>query len=141
TSAQAQSMVQASKSQNGGAAITVWLRGGNYFRPSSSALTAPLLTFTPADSGSSGQLISWAAYVNPSTGVAESPVISGGTPLTGFVPSFGSVFAASAGSTHFRQLYIQQWDSTLRQLTNQTKLTRARFPAANVQDFTIFLPV
>ncbi len=59
------------KKQGKSAAITVLVRGGNYF------LTAPLV-FTPEDSGAADAPVVYAAYPG------ETPTLSGGVPLQGW---------------------------------------------------------
>jgi hypothetical protein len=137
----AQTAVRGVKSSVSGN-ITVYLRGGYYTRPSGGALTSPIASFTAQDSGSSSQIISWAAYNG------ETPVISGGVQLTGWANSFSvsnqEVYAVVANE-HFRQLYLQQWDSTNRILqigsANTLKLTRARTPTAGSAYPTLAMPV
>jgi hypothetical protein len=86
--------------------ITVYLRGGTYPQTST-------LTFTNADSGSGGFYVRYMAYQS------ERPLITGGQPIKGWKPSDAAknVYSASAGSTPFRQLYV-----------NGVKAIRARSP-------------
>ena len=86
--------------------ITVYLRGGTYPQTST-------LTFTNADSGSGGFYVRYMAYQS------ERPLITGGQPITGWKLSDSSnnIYSASAGSTPFRQLYV-----------NGVKAIRARSP-------------
>ena len=86
--------------------ITVYLRGGTYPQTST-------LTFTNADSGSGGFYVRYMAYQN------ERPLLTGGQPIKGWKVSDPSsnIYSASAGSTPFRQLYV-----------NGVKAIRARSP-------------
>lgn len=76
--------------------IQFFLRGGIY----------PLnntLVFTPQDSGSNGYRIIYQAYED------EKPVISGGTPVTGWIPVPGRPGVYQAGlnrKTRLRSLYV-----------------------------------
>ena len=96
--------------------ITVYLRGGTYPQTST-------LTFANADSGSGGFYVKYMAYSN------ERPLITGGQPITGWTVSdaTNNIYSASAGTTAFRQLYV-----------NGVKAIRARSPnllANNVANF------
>ena len=96
--------------------ITVYLRGGTYPQTSS-------LTFANADSGSGGFYVKYMAYNN------ERPLITGGQPIKGWKVSdaTNNIYSASAGTTAFRQLYV-----------NGVKAIRARSPnllANNVANF------
>jgi len=96
--------------------LTVYLRGGTY--PQSSTLT-----FANADSGTGGFYVKYMAYPG------ERPLITGGKAITGWKVSDGTnnIYSASAGSTAFRQLYV-----------NGVKAIRARSPnllANNVANF------
>jgi len=86
--------------------ITVYLRGGTYPQPST-------LTFTNADSGTGGFNVKYLAYVG------ERPLITGGKAITGFTltDTANNIYSASAGTTAFRQLYV-----------NGKKAIRARSP-------------
>lgn len=84
--------------------IYVWLRGGTY-TPTAS------LEFTAADAGKNGHYVAYQAYRG------ERPIISGGTPLTGWTPYQNGIYRTSCDSMEFRQLYV-----------NGKKATRARFP-------------
>jgi hypothetical protein len=86
--------------------ITVYLRGGTYPQTST-------LTFTNADSGSGGFYVKYMAYPG------ERPLITGGQPITGWKLSDATngIYAANAGTTAFRQLYV-----------NGVKAIRARSP-------------
>jgi parallel beta-helix repeat protein len=82
--------------------FTVYLRGGQY------NLTAPLV-FTPQDSGTAANPITYAAYSN------EAPVLSGGTTISGW-RSGGTVAGqqvwttqvpgVAAGNWYFHQLFV-----------------------------------
>ena len=96
--------------------ITVYLRGGTYPQTST-------LTFANADSGSGGFYVKYMAYNN------ERPLITGGQPIKGWKVSdaTNNIYSASAGTTAFRQLYV-----------NGVKAIRARSPnllANNVANF------
>ncbi len=96
--------------------ITVYLRGGTYPQTST-------LTFANADSGSGGFYVKYTAYNN------ERPLITGGQPIQGWKVSdaTNNIYSASAGTTAFRQLYV-----------NGVKAIRARSPnllANNVANF------
>ncbi len=86
--------------------INVILRAGTY--PQSKPLV-----FTNADSGSNGFHVKYMAHPG------ERPLLTGGQPITGWkiFDSANSIHAANAGSTVFRQLYV-----------NGSKAIRARSP-------------
>ena len=84
--------------------ITVFLRGGTYQQTST-------LTFGNADSGKGGFYVKYMAYPG------ERPLITGGKPITGWKDAGNGMYSASAGTTAFRQLYI-----------NGVKAIRARTP-------------
>ncbi|MBZ5597194.1 MAG: right-handed parallel beta-helix repeat-containing protein [Acidobacteriia bacterium] len=67
----------------------VMIRGGNYF------LSAPLV-FSASDSGSATSPISYENYP------CETPVISGGTPITGWKNTSGNVWTAQLSSSSFQ---------------------------------------
>lgn len=96
--------------------ITVYLRGGTYPQTST-------LTFANADSGNGGFYVKYMAYPG------ERPLMTGGQPIKGWKVSdaTNNIYSASAGTTAFRQLYV-----------NGVKAIRARTPnmlANNVADF------
>jgi hypothetical protein len=96
--------------------LTVYLRGGTYPQTST-------LTFGNADSGNGQFYVKYTAY--PS----ERPLITGGKSITGWKVSdaTNNIYSADAGTTAFRQLYV-----------NGVKAIRARSPnmlANNVPDF------
>jgi hypothetical protein len=94
--------------------ITVYLRGGTYPQ------TGPL-TFGNADSGTGGFYVKYMAYPG------ERPLITGGKAITGWKDAGNGTYSADAGSTAFRQLYV-----------NGVKAIRARTPnllANNVANF------
>ncbi len=96
--------------------ITVYLRGGTYPQTST-------LTFANADSGSGGFYVKYMAYNS------ERPLITGGQPIKGWKVSdaTNNIYSVSAGTTAFRQLYV-----------NGVKAIRARSPnllANNVANF------
>jgi len=86
--------------------ITVYLRGGTY------PLTSTL-TFANADSGSGGFYVKYMAYPG------ERPLLTGGQPIKGWTifDATNNIYSASAGTTAFRQLYV-----------NGVKAIRARTP-------------
>jgi hypothetical protein len=96
--------------------ITVYLRGGTYPQTST-------LTFANADSGSAGFYVKYLAYNN------ERPLITGGQPIKDWkvADATNNIYSASAGTTAFRQLYV-----------DGVKAIRARSPnllANNVANF------
>jgi hypothetical protein len=94
--------------------ITVYLRGGTYQQTST-------LTFGNADSGKGGSYVKYMAYPG------ERPLITGGKPITGWKDAGNGMYSADAGTTAFRQLYV-----------NGVKAIRARTPnllANNVANF------
>ena len=96
--------------------LTVYVRGGTYPQTST-------LTFANADSGNGGFYVKYMAYPG------ERPLITGGQPIKGWKVSdaTNNIYSASAGTTAFRQLYV-----------NGVKAIRARSPnmlANNVADF------
>ena len=96
--------------------ITVFLRGGTYPQTST-------LTFTNADSGTGGFYVKYLAYPG------ERPLLSGGKAITDWkvADATNNIYSASAGTTAFRQLYV-----------NGVKAIRARTPnllANNVANF------
>jgi hypothetical protein len=105
TPAKARDLVQ-TKNSAMTADIAVYLRGGTYPQPST-------LTFANADSGSGGFYVKYMAYPG------ERPLITGGQPLRGWRLSdaTNNIYSTSAGTTPFRQLYV-----------NGVKAVRARNP-------------
>jgi hypothetical protein len=74
--------------------INVYLRGGNY--PVSSAID-----FTPADSGTNGHRVVYAAYQN------EKPVLNGGVQVTGWTQHSGNIWKATLNrDDKLRALYV-----------------------------------
>jgi hypothetical protein len=115
TVAKARDLVR-TKNSNMTADITVYLRAGTYQQTST-------LTFANADSGSGNFYVKYMAYPG------ERPLISGGKAITGWKVSdaTNNIYSASAGTTAFRQLYV-----------NGVKAIRARTPnllANNVANF------
>lgn len=86
--------------------IVVYLRGGTY--PQSTTLS-----FDNADSGKGESYVKYVAYPG------ERPLITGGSLITGWAVSDATndIFSANAGTTIFRQLYV-----------NGNKAVRARTP-------------
>lgn len=84
--------------------IVVNLRGGTY------PLTTPI-TFGTSDSGTNGHTVVYQAYNG------ETPVITGGKAITGWIPAAGGEYEAPVGTLNFRQMYV-----------NGVRATRARFP-------------
>ena len=86
--------VQALKGQVSGRTITVFIRNGTYFLPST-------WTFTSLDSGTATTPILYANYPG------ESPVISGGQLLTGWVQNSSGQWQTTLPSgTYFTQLWV-----------------------------------
>ncbi|MFC9930518.1 RICIN domain-containing protein [Streptomyces sp. NPDC127190] len=74
--------------------ITVYLRGGTY--PVSSTID-----FTPADSGTNGHHVVYAAYQN------EKPVLEGGVQVTGWTQHSGNIWKATLNrDDKLRALYV-----------------------------------
>ncbi|MDX2676426.1 RICIN domain-containing protein [Streptomyces sp. NY05-11A] len=74
--------------------INVYLRGGNY--PVSSTID-----FTPADSGTNGHHVVYAAYQN------EKPVLNGGVQVTGWTQHSGNIWKAPLNrDDKLRALYV-----------------------------------
>ncbi len=89
--------------------IIVCIRGGVYY------LDAPLV-FIPADGGDEKRVVTYKSYEN------ETPVFSGGRPVTGWTRSEGDQWTAilpevAEGNWYFRQLFRED-----------TRLPRGRFP-------------
>ena len=86
--------------------IIVYLRGGTY--PLSGTLT-----FGPSDGGSNGNYVRYQAYTG------ETPLITGGKPITGWVISdqAKNIWKVTGVTSRFRQIYV-----------NGTKAIRARYP-------------
>jgi hypothetical protein len=96
--------------------LTVYVRAGTYPQTST-------LTFANQDSGNGGFYVKYMAYPG------ERPLVTGGQPIKGWKVSdaANNIYSASAGSTAFRQLYV-----------NGVKAIRARSPnllANNVANF------
>lgn len=90
----ARTAVQALKTTVSGRTITVLIRGGTYFLPST-------WTFTSADSGTANTPILYANYPG------ETPVISAGQLLTGWVKnSSGQWQTTLASGNYFTQLWV-----------------------------------
>ena len=93
----AQKAVQAIK---GSAPVIVMLRDGTYYLPLSP--TNPgTLSFTSSDSGTASAPITWENYPT------ESPILSGGLPVTGWTHVSGTLWQASlpAGTQPFEYLF------------------------------------
>ncbi|XVQ87741.1 RICIN domain-containing protein [Microbispora siamensis] len=74
--------------------IHVYLRGGNYSVSST-------IDFTPADSGTNGFRVVYAAYQN------ETPILSGGVQVTGWTQHSGNIWKAPLNrSNKLRALYV-----------------------------------
>ncbi len=96
--ARAQQAVRSIISQ--GAPVTVMVRDGTYYLPLSP--TSPgTLNFTSSDSGTSSAAVTWVNY--PS----ETPVLSGGLPVTGWTNVSGALWQAQlpAGTQPFEALF------------------------------------
>ncbi len=95
--------------------VTVRIRGGTYFIPST-------LVLGPADSGAEGCPIVYEAYPG------ETPVLSGGRPITGWRRWRGPILrapvpGAAGGGWYFRSLFA-----------GGERQVRARYPNANRKD-------
>jgi hypothetical protein len=86
--------------------IVVTLRGGTYALDST-------LAFTTADGGKNGNYVRYVAYTG------ETPLITGGKPITGWTVAdqAKNIWKATGVTARFRQLYV-----------NNTKAVRARYP-------------
>lgn len=93
--------------------IYVYLRSGTY------TLSAPV-NFSTADSGTNGYNVIYQAYNG------ETPVISGGTPITNWTSEGGGKYSANVGALRFRQLFV-----------NGRRAVRARTPNAGYMNFPI----
>ena len=102
TVARAQRAVRALKQIEGGTLprpVTVYLRGGTYF------LAQPL-AFSPEDSGTAAAPITYAAYPG------ETPIISGGRPITGWRWVSGPLWRATiTAPMSFRSLRVGETDA------------------------------
>jgi hypothetical protein len=106
----AQALVQALRKANPNNPVTVMIRGGTYPlalaspAPSSSPSGAPApLNFTTADSGTATAPVIWQNYAG------ETPVISGGVPITNWSNAGGGVWTANLqglGLQTFTQLWV-----------------------------------
>lgn len=86
--------VQGLKTHLSGRTIRVLIRGGTYYLPSTWA-------FTGQDSGTSSTPILYGNYPG------ESPVISGGQPITGWVPASTNEWETTLpAGTYFTQLWV-----------------------------------
>jgi len=86
--------------------VVVYLRGGTYALDSTVA-------FGPADGGTNGYYVRYVAYTG------ETPLLTGGVPVTGWSVSdqAKNIWKATGVTSRFRQLYV-----------NGTKAIRARSP-------------
>ena len=73
--------------------ITVYVRGGEYSLPSTLALNS-------SDSGTNGFKVLWQAYAN------ETPVITGGQTISGWVQEANGIYSAPTGGLEFLQFYV-----------------------------------
>jgi len=105
TIAQARDLVRTKNGTMSGD-ITVYVRGGTYPQTTT-------LTFGNADSGNGGFYVKYMAYPG------ERPLITGGRAITNWTVSdvTNNIYSANAGTTPFRQLYV-----------NGFKAIRARSP-------------
>jgi len=95
--------------------VTVMVRGGKYYLETTFDLTA-------ADSGTATAPVTYCAYPG------ETPVISGGIPITGWEPHQGKILkcklpGTKGGAWSFRQLFM-----------NGQRLDRSRYPNPDPQD-------
>jgi hypothetical protein len=102
--------------------IYVWLRGGTY------RLSSPL-EFTESDAGKDGHYVAYQAYTG------ERPVISGGSPLTGWQAWQSGIYRAPCGAMEFRQLYVNGKKAIRARTPN--KGTYSRLAAWSTSDQTI----
>jgi hypothetical protein len=84
--------------------ITVYLHAGTYD-------LSQTVSFDAGDSGQNGHQVFYAAYPG------ETPIISGGQQITGWVPYQNGIYKAPANGLLFRQLYV-----------NGARAVRARSP-------------
>lgn len=93
-----------------GGDVTVWLHGGTY-------RVSNAITFTSADSGKNGHVITYKAVSG------EVPVISGGTPITGWTiyDAQKNIYVADvpAAAVNSRQFYVDGEHQT-RAMTEQS---------------------
>lgn len=93
-----------------GGDVTVWLHGGTY-------RVSNAITFTSADSGKNGHVITYKAVSG------EVPVISGGTPITGWTiyDTQKNIYVADvpAAAVNSRQFYVDGEHQT-RAMTEQS---------------------
>jgi hypothetical protein len=89
--------------------IFVYLRGGTY-------RVASTIAFGPADSGTNGHRIVYAAFPG------ETPVLNGATQVTGWTVSSGSVYKAALNrTTKLRNLYVNDARAALTSKTVAAK--------------------
>ena len=98
--------------------ITILVRGGTYY------LSEPLV-FTPEDSGTQQQPITYGAYR------VEKPVFSGGIPITGWQKGDGPVWTTSVPKVkrddwYFRQLFVDGRRCTPARIPNNNYLRTDR---------------
>lgn len=86
--------------------VVVYLRGGRYE-------LAETLVFDERDGGANGHHVIYQAYSS------ETPILSGGSVLTGWAPADDGLFQTNVGPLRFRQLYV-----------NGRRAVRARQPNA-----------
>jgi beta-glucuronidase len=108
TIAAAQEVVRSWTADHTDGNVVVYLRGGTYRIPSP-------LEFGSVDSGTDGHPVIWRNYPG------ESPVLSGGTPITGWTEGTDGIWSASAQGLDFLQLY------------GPDRITRARTPDAGTE--------
>jgi parallel beta-helix repeat protein len=97
------------------APVTVMVRGGKYYLEST-------LDLTKADSGTAEAPITYCAYPG------ETPIISGGKPITGWEPHEGKILKCNVpgtrgGTWSFRQLFL-----------DGQRMERSRYPNPDPQD-------
>src|SRR5262249_24279889 len=91
--------------------VIVYLRNGTY------ALEEPLL-FHPDDSGQYGYNVSYTAYPG------ESPVITGGKRISGWIDAGNGIYKANSGGIRFRQLYVKGQPRNRARTPNEGKFRR-----------------
>lgn len=98
--------------------ITVYLYGGTYTLSQS-------IAFDEGDSGYNGHRVVYAAYPG------ETPVLSGGRRLGGWVPAGNGLYKTSAQGLNFRQLYVNGSRETRARSPNQGSYYQASYVESN----------
>lgn len=91
--------------------IYVYLRCGTYY------ITTPIV-FNQNDGGANGYGVIYKAYNN--NGIDERPVISGGTPVTGWTLQSGRIYKATLNrDTKLRSLYVNGVRAAMTEVKNK----------------------